>query len=159
MADTATPPIPGVANVPPPPGTSVPASTTPQGPPGVSQPNHLPPQPPHLTIPPNNNPIPTAITSPPGQGPWGPNGPTRGPTHRSGNSTLYVGNLVPSVDTNQLREIFSATIGDRGTVQTVKIIPDKNVSDSAGSPKLDVILTQNQTGERSRPELWICRAE
>jgi len=82
-----------------------------------------------LNIPQNNNPIPTSVTSPMG------NNGMSSPTISAGGSirrsapepnkrALYVGGLDPRVTEEVLKQIFETT----GHVQSVKIIPDKNVS-------------------------------
>jgi nucleolysin TIA-1/TIAR len=95
-----------------------------------SNPSHMPPPP--LHIPQNTNPIPTAITSPMGgggdksgmmsPGSAGPFGRRAAPEPNK--RALYVGGLDPRVTEDVLRQIFETT----GHVQSVKIIPDKNVS-------------------------------
>lgn len=80
--------------------------------------------PPPLSIPQNSGPIPTAVTSPGGNGIMSPGsaGPRRAapePNKRA----LYVGGLDPRVTEEVLKQIFETT----GHVQNVKIIPDKNV--------------------------------
>lgn len=95
---------------------------------GGQNPAHMPPPP--LHIPQNTNPIPTAITSPMGGnenqmmspnsgGPFG-----RRAAPEPNKRALYVGGLDPRVTEDILRQIFETT----GHVQSVKIIPDKNVS-------------------------------
>jgi hypothetical protein len=89
-----------------------------------------------LHIPQNTNPIPTAITSPMGPGgdksgiispgSAGPFGRRAAPEPNK--RALYVGGLDPRVTEDVLRQIFETT----GHVQSVKIIPDKNVSGSEG---------------------------
>ncbi len=91
--------------------------------------------PPPLHIPQNNNPIPTAITSP--MGGSGDNGGIMSPTSggpfarraapEPNKRALYVGGLDPRVTEDVLRQIFETT----GHVQSVKIIPDKNVRSSS----------------------------
>lgn len=97
---------------------------------GGSNPSHMPPPP--LHIPQNNNPIPTAITSP--MGGSGDQSGMMSPTTAAAYArraapepnkrALYVGGLDPRVTEDVLRQIFETT----GHVQSVKIIPDKNVS-------------------------------
>jgi nucleolysin TIA-1/TIAR len=98
-------------------GNDVPTSTGAPGYDGNGQ-STLPP----LNIPTNNNPLPTAITSPMSSGASYTGGPRRSapePNKRA----LYVGNLNPQVSEDLLRQIFETS----GHVQSVKIIPDKNV--------------------------------
>lgn len=82
-----------------------------------------------LSIPQNNSQIPTSVTSPMGNNGMG------SPTISAGGSirrsapepnkrALYVGGLDPRVTEEVLKQIFETT----GHVQSVKIIPDKNVS-------------------------------
>lgn len=92
---------------------------------------HMPPPPlPPVVIPQNNNPIPTALSSPMA-------GNVISPTSAGGYNVrraapepnkraLYVGGLDPRVTEDVLRQIFETS----GHVQSVKIIPDKNVSNS-----------------------------
>jgi nucleolysin TIA-1/TIAR len=118
------------AQLPPPPQSNSGAPGYENGQGGQSNPAHMPPPP--LHIPQNTNPIPTAITSPlggsndnkimsPGSGgPFGNRRYAPEPNKRA----LYVGGLDPRVTEDILRQIFETT----GHVQSVKIIPDKNVS-------------------------------
>jgi nucleolysin TIA-1/TIAR len=115
------------AQLPPQPNSGAPGYENGQG--SQTNPAHMPPPP--LHIPQNNNPIPTAITSPmggnndgqmmsPGSG-----GPfSRRAAPEPNKRALYVGGLDPRVTEEILRQIFETT----GHVQSVKIIPDKNVS-------------------------------
>ena len=99
----------------------------------AGNPSHMPPPP--LHIPQNTNPIPTAITSPMGgtgdkimsPGSGGPFGRRSAPEPNK--RALYVGGLDPRVTEDVLRQIFETT----GHVQSVKIIPDKNVSPASAS--------------------------
>ena len=93
------------------------------GPPGVSQSF----QPPGPLPPLNTNPIPgtaslpplpTGITSPSSAG------SVRRAAPEPNKRALYVGGLDPRVQDEVLRQIFETV----GHVQSVKIIPDKNVS-------------------------------
>lgn len=127
MADSAT----SATAMPPPPSSA--------GPPGYDGGNqgqpqqHMPPPPlAPVIIPQNTNPIPTAISSPmsgnvmsptSGQPGYVPRRAAPEPNKRA----LYVGGLDPRVTEDVLRQIFETT----GHVQSVKIIPDKNVSDAA----------------------------
>ncbi|KAF1951162.1 hypothetical protein CC80DRAFT_425107 [Byssothecium circinans] len=95
---------------------------------GQQQHNMPPPLAP-VIIPQNNNPIPTAISSPmsanvmsPTSG--GPGYVPRRAAPEPNKRALYVGGLDPRVTEDVLRQIFETT----GHVQSVKIIPDKNVS-------------------------------
>lgn len=130
MADNG--PNPDASQLPPPPqqGAGAPGYDPAQG--GQGNPAHLPPPP--LHIPQNNNPIPTAITSPmsgagkvmsPGGGP----GFGRRSAPEPNKRALYVGGLDQRVTEEVLRQIFETT----GHVQSVKIIPDKNVGFSLPS--------------------------
>jgi hypothetical protein len=80
-----------------------------------------------VVIPQNTNPIPTAITSPMSgnmMSPGGTGGYVRRAAPEPNKRALYVGGLDPRVTEDILRQIFETT----GHVQSVKIIPDKNVS-------------------------------
>jgi nucleolysin TIA-1/TIAR len=95
---------------------------------GQQQHNMPPPLAP-VIIPQNTNPIPTAISSPmsanvmsPTSG--GPGYVPRRAAPEPNKRALYVGGLDPRVTEDVLRQIFETT----GHVQSVKIIPDKNVS-------------------------------
>ena len=113
---------------PPPQSSSAPGTNTTNGS-GSSA--HMPPPPlPPVVIPQNNNPIPTAVTSPyPGSagGVLSPGTGNGGSVRRSApepnKRALYVGGLDPRVTEEVLRQIFETA----GHVQSVKIIPDKNV--------------------------------
>lgn len=90
---------------------------------------HMPPPPlAPVIIPQNTNPIPTAISSPLGgamsAGSGG--GYVRRAAPEPNKRALYVGGLDPRVTEEVLRQIFETA----GHVQNVKIIPDKNVSDT-----------------------------
>lgn len=89
---------------------------------------HMPPPPlPPVVIPQNNNPIPTAMTSPmSGEilSPTSSGGFVRRAAPEPNKRALYVGGLDPRVTEEVLKQIFETT----GHVQSVKIIPDKNVS-------------------------------
>ena len=84
-----------------------------------------PPSLPPVVIPQNNNPMPTVVTTPgsavsPGSG----GGVVRRAAPEPNKRALYVGGLDPRVTEDVLNQIFETT----GHVQSVKIIPDKNVS-------------------------------
>jgi nucleolysin TIA-1/TIAR len=84
-------------------------------------------QPPPLQIPHNNNPIPTSVTSPMSGADLGLMSPAtaaRRAAPEPNKRALYVGGLDQRVTEDILRQIFETT----GHVQSVKIIPDKNVS-------------------------------
>lgn len=124
MADSG--PNPDASQLPPPPQPNAGAPGFEAGQGGQANPSHMPPPP--LHIPQNNNPIPTAITSPmsgagqvmsPGGGP----GFGRRAAPEPNKRALYVGGLDQRVTEEVLRQIFETT----GHVQSVKIIPDKNV--------------------------------
>ena len=88
----------------------------------------MPPPPlPPVIIPPNTNPIPTAITSPMSvsgvTSPTSGGGFVRRAAPEPNKRALYVGGLDPRVTEDILKQIFETT----GHVQSVKIIPDKNV--------------------------------
>ena len=93
-----------------------------------SQNPHMPPPPlPPVVIPQNNNPIPTALGSAaPDSALLSPTsgGYVRRAAPEPNKRALYVGGLDPRVTEEILRQIFETT----GHVQSVKIIPDKNVS-------------------------------
>jgi hypothetical protein len=128
MADNGPPAAPGQLPPPPQPNAGAPGYENGQN--TGSNPAHMPPPP--LHIPQNTNPIPTAITSPMGAGgdksgimspsSGGPFGRRAAPEPNK--RALYVGGLDPRVTEDVLRQIFETT----GHVQSVKIIPDKNVS-------------------------------
>lgn len=96
---------------------------------GQGNPSHMPPPPlPPVIIPQNTNPIPTAITSPMSgnmMSPTSAGGYVRRAAPEPNKRALYVGGLDPRVTEDILRQIFETT----GHVQSVKIIPDKNVRD------------------------------
>jgi nucleolysin TIA-1/TIAR len=131
MAENAPPASSG--NLPPPPQSSA-------GAPGQAQFDsaqnngqagpHMPQPPPSLpsvVIPPNTNPIPTAITSPMSgnmMSPTSAGGYVRRAAPEPNKRALYVGGLDGRVTEDILKQIFETT----GHVQSVKIIPDKNVS-------------------------------
>lgn len=85
---------------------------------------HMPPPP--LNIPQNNNPIPTAMSNDGNQvlSPTGSAGTVRRAAPEPNKRALYIGGLDPRVTEEVLKKIFETT----GHVQSVKIIPDKNVS-------------------------------
>ena len=116
---TDTTPV-GASSLPPPPITGVAP-----GLPGYENgnQNHMPPP---LNIPQNNNPIPSAITSAmAGNGMSSPmSAGVRRAAPEPNKRALYVGGLDPRVTEDVLKQIFETT----GHVQSVKIIPDKNVS-------------------------------
>ena len=92
-----------------------------------ANPAHMPPPPlAPVVIPQNTNPIPTAITSPMSgnmMSPTSTGGYVRRAAPEPNKRALYVGGLDPRVTEDILRQIFETT----GHVQSVKIIPDKNV--------------------------------
>jgi len=109
MADTAAATAPP-ATLPAPPTTGFPNGSQPGGP-------HMPPP---LNIPTNNNGMPPslgAIASPDSAS-------ARRAAPEPNKRALYVGGLDPRVTEDVLKQIFETT----GHVQSVKIIPDKNVS-------------------------------
>ncbi|KAF2462167.1 hypothetical protein BDY21DRAFT_277717 [Lineolata rhizophorae] len=116
-------------NLPPPPSTTgAPGyDNNPQGN-GQGNPSHMPPPPlPPVIIPQNTNPIPTAISSPMSNNVMSPTsagGFVRRAAPEPNKRALYVGGLDPRVTEEVLRQIFETA----GHVQSVKIIPDKNVS-------------------------------
>ena len=135
MADNGVPTTSG--QLPPPPQGNAGAPGYENGQNAGANPSHMPPPP--LHIPQNTNPIPTAITSPMGgggdksgmmsPGSGGPFGRRAAPEPNK--RALYVGGLDPRVTEEVLRQIFETT----GHVQSVKIIPDKNVSEQlCGQP-------------------------
>lgn len=89
---------------------------------------HMPPPSlPPVVIPQKTNPIPTAITSPmSGQmmSPTSTGGFVRRAAPEPNKRALYIGGLDARVTEDILKQIFETT----GHVQSVKIIPDKNVS-------------------------------
>ncbi|KAL9105606.1 MAG: hypothetical protein Q9227_009264 [Pyrenula ochraceoflavens] len=88
---------------------------------------HMPPPPlPPVVIPQNNNPIPTAVSSPSANqvtSPTSAGGFPRRAAPEPNKRALYVGGLDPRVTEDVLRQIFETS----GHVQSVKIIPDKNL--------------------------------
>ena len=90
----------------------------------------IPNQPPPLQIPQNTNPIPTSVTSPRSGADSGgllsPTSAARRAAPEPNKRALYVGGLDQRVTEDVLRQIFETT----GHVQSVKIIPDKNVRSS-----------------------------
>jgi nucleolysin TIA-1/TIAR len=135
MADNGPPTAPGQLPPPPQPNAGAPGYDQ-NGQNAGQNPSHMPPPP--LHIPQNTNPIPTAITSPMGAGgdksgmmspgSAGPFGRRAAPEPNK--RALYVGGLDPRVTEDVLRQIFETT----GHVQSVKIIPDKNVSGDLTDP-------------------------
>ncbi len=129
MADNTGPS--GLASLPPPPSSTAGApgqqSYDPTSMNGQMNP-HMPPPPlPPVVIPQNNNPIPTAMTSPISGdilSPASAGGFVRRAAPEPNKRALYVGGLDPRVTEEVLKQIFETT----GHVQSVKIIPDKNVS-------------------------------
>lgn len=130
MAENAPPA--SSANLPPPPQPSA-------GAPGQAQfdsaqnngqgaGSHMPPPSlPPVVIPQNTNPIPTAMTSPMSgnmMSPTSAGGYVRRAAPEPNKRALYVGGLDGRVTEDILKQIFETT----GHVQSVKIIPDKNVS-------------------------------
>lgn len=99
---------------------------------GQANPAHMPPPPlPPVVIPQNTNPIPTAITSPMTGNMMSPSstgGFVRRAAPEPNKRALYIGGLDARVTEDILRQIFETT----GHVQSVKIIPDKNVSSYHG---------------------------
>ena len=131
MAENIPPTSLGSLAPPPPTSAGAPGQQSYEGAPGNGQGNpHMPPPPlPPVVIPQNNNPIPTAITSPGGIAvdiltPGSTGGYVRRAAPEPNKRALYVGGLDPRVTEEVLRQIFETT----GHVQSVKIIPDKNVS-------------------------------
>ncbi|KAF2140728.1 uncharacterized protein K452DRAFT_229800 [Aplosporella prunicola CBS 121167] len=88
---------------------------------------HMPPPPlAPVIIPQNTNPIPTAISSPMSasvMSPTSAGGYVRRAAPEPNKRALYVGGLDPRITEDVLRQIFETA----GHVQSVKIIPDKNV--------------------------------
>lgn len=141
-----------VTQLPPPPNTGAPGF---DGQVSANNP-HLPPPP--LHIPQNTNPIPTAITSPMGannenkmMSPGAGNPFSRRAAPEPNKRALYVGGLDPRVTEDILRQIFETT----GHVQSVKIIPDKNVRWATASSYLQPALTQADLGKGL--QLWLRR--
>lgn len=125
----------GLASLPPPPSNtaSAPGQQSYEGVTSNGQMNpHMPPPPlPPVVIPQNNNPIPTAMTSPMSGdilSPTSSGGFVRRAAPEPNKRALYVGGLDPRVTEEVLKQIFETT----GHVQSVKIIPDKNVSIGGG---------------------------
>lgn len=97
----------------------------------------MPPSLPPVVIPQKTNPIPTAITSPmSGQmmSPTSAGGFVRRAAPEPNKRALYIGGLDARVTEDILKQIFETT----GHVQSVKIIPDKNVSSNTLSYKLSL---------------------
>ncbi|KAL3480378.1 hypothetical protein BJX99DRAFT_244368 [Aspergillus californicus] len=99
---------------------------------GQPNPSHMPPPPrPPVVIPQNNNPIPTAITSPMSGGmvsPTSAGGYVRRAAPEPNKRALYVGGLDPRVTEDIMKQIFETT----GHVVSVKVIPDKNQTNTKG---------------------------
>ena len=117
IAPASMPPLPSITGAPgyePPPGTNGHTNT------------HMPPPPlPPVVIPQNNKPMPTVVTTPGGaMSPSSGGGVVRRAAPEPNKRALYVGGLDPRVTEDVLKQIFETT----GHVQSVKIIPDKNVS-------------------------------
>ena len=115
---------------------------------GNGQGNHMPPPPlAPVIIPQNTNPIPTAISSPMSatvMSPTSAGGYVRRAAPEPNKRALYVGGLDTRVTEDVLRQIFETT----GHVQSVKIIPDKQVSHLPLRVLLDVSFVH-------RRALWI----
>lgn len=114
------------SSLPPPPGTA--GAPGYEGPPGANGHTHNahmppPPIPPTLSIPQNNNPIPTAMSGG-SMSPASGRGYVTRAAPEPNKRALYVGGLDPRVTEDVLKQIFETT----GHVQSVKIVPDKNVS-------------------------------
>ena len=144
MADNG-PPI-SSAQLPPPPQASAGAPGYENGHNGNT---HMPPPPlAPVIIPQNTNPIPTAISSPMGDGtimsPDGSGGFVRRAAPEPNKRALYVGGLDPRVTEDVLRQIFETT----GHVQNVKIIPDKNV----GAVSITLLLFF--TFHQNKAQVW-----
>jgi nucleolysin TIA-1/TIAR len=115
MADESS----AASSLPPPPNGTAPGNSGYQNGSG----NHMPPPPvPPLNIPQNTNPIPTAVSDM--MSPTSAGGQVRRAAPEPNKRALYVGGLDPRVTEDVLKQIFETT----GHVQSVKIIPDKNVS-------------------------------
>lgn len=116
MADTFA-----SAALPPPPSTA--GAPGVDSPPGANGTSHLPPMPPPtlppVVIPQNNNNVPQQMSATTPSG-----GKVTRAAPEPNKRALYVGGLDPRVTEDVLRQIFETT----GHVQSVKIIPDKNVS-------------------------------
>lgn len=108
-------------SLPPPPSTvGAPGYEVPPGSNGHTT-AHMPPPPlPPVVIPENNNPTPTAVDP---NSALSPGGVVRRAAPEPNKRALYVGGLDPRVTEDVLKQIFETT----GHVQSVKIIPDKNV--------------------------------
>ena len=109
--------------LPPPPSTAgAPGVGSPPGTNGTSHvPSMPPPTLPPVVIPQNTNPVPQPMSAlTPGSG----GGQVRRAAPEPNKRALYIGGLDPRVTEDVLRQIFETT----GHVQSVKIIPDKNVS-------------------------------
>ena len=101
---------------------------------GQTNPSHMPPPPrPPVAIPPNNANIPPAMTSPISgnmMSPTSAGGFVRRAAPEPNKRALYVGGLDVRVTEDILKQIFETT----GHVQSVKIIPDKNVGSHEVQP-------------------------
>ena len=106
-------------SLPPPPNSSTAPGQQSQG-----NGTHMPPPP--LNIPQNNNPLPTqmSIDANGMMSPAGGAGTVRRAAPEPNKRALYVGGLDPRVTEEVLKQIFEVA----GHVQSVKVIPDKNVS-------------------------------
>lgn len=166
MADN----VPVPSSLPPQPNAASP--TQPFVPPQSAQGNttHMQPSPmPPPVVIPQTHPIPSSVTSPMTSNMMSPTsagGFVRRAAPEPNKRALYVGGLDPRVTEDILRQIFETT----GHVQSVKIIPDKNVRvgfplllprnpvtmDSSILTSLPLSFMSNSSTEQ-RLELWFCR--
>ena len=141
------------ASLPPPPSTA--GAPGYDGPPGANGHTnlHMPPPPlPPMVIPQNTNPIPTAVTSPGSALTLGSGGGmVRRAAPEPNKRALYVGGLDPRVTEDVLKQIFETT----GHVQSVKIIPDKNVSRRGVQRQAEVLLKTSLTHFYSKLEIKV----
>jgi hypothetical protein len=110
-------------------------------------------QPPPLQIPTNNNPIPTSVTSPLSGvdgGILSPTSAARRAAPEPNKRALYVGGLDQRVTEDVLRQIFETT----GHVQSVKIIPDKNVCLSGSCSSVEPELMRRTRPRDSIMDSW-----
>lgn len=122
-----------------------------------ANPSHMPPPPlAPVVIPQNTNPIPTAMTSPMSgnmMSPTSAGGYVRRAAPEPNKRALYVGGLDPRVTEDILRQIFETT----GHVQSVKIIPDKNVRVQFPSQtKIFWLTFLPLSVSKQGLELWLC---
>lgn len=137
MADHAAPAAAAAAGLEPSSGAAAPAP-----------PSHMPPP---LSIPPNHSSVPAVGAAPNGAGAGVMSPTSAGGVRRAApepnKRALYVGGLDPRVTEDVLKQIFETT----GHVQSVKIIPDKNVSRSRTHARISVLPQTGPRGSKRHP--------